>query len=253
MQQLLTVSTRGLLACSVFAVTVSTAPLVLLMAQRDHEIIGPTSESLAAWYFMTFGLALQLLLLCLFALYIKRKITRAFDLSYQMNKSDRILAMRAALVGVQNSVIAQGGVQFIIYFTLGLFPFFYTKHDYWLPVGSLAYPLIGYKLANTVIKPQADSSNGTSGKSKESNESSLAHQSKSDDKSFNFDSVHPPSSFVQGGSQALANVPHHGGGHGHRHSKGGASSHERFEKMASQYQEPPNLKDEDEHSGDEYV
>jgi hypothetical protein len=248
MQRLLVVSTRGLLVCSVLAIVVSTAPLVLLLARRENEIIGPTRASLATWYFMTFGMALQLLLLCVFALYIKRKIKRAFDMSYQMNKSERILAMRAALLGVQNSAVAQSGVQCVIYFALGLFPFFYTKHDYWFPVGSLAYPLIGYKLANTVIKTVANSSNATSGKSKESNESSLAHPSQSDDKSFKFDSVHPPSSFAQGGSVALANAPHHGGGHGNHRA-----SHEHFEKMASQYQEPGSFKDEDEHSGDEYV
>jgi hypothetical protein len=200
---------------------------------------------------MTFGLALQLLLLCVFAIYLKRKITRAFDVSYQTNKSERIVAMRKALLGVQSSVITQSGVQFVIYLTLGVFPFFYDKHDYWLPVGSLAYPLIGYKLANTVIKTVADSSNNTSGKTKESNESSLAHPSKSEDsKSFNFDSAKPPSSFAQGGSTALANVPHHGD---HHHHAKRSATHERFEKNVSQYQEPAELKDEDEHSGDEYV
>lgn len=247
MQRLLVLVTNGQLACSVIAIVVSSAPLVLLLA-RDDEIIGPTPAALATWYCITLGFALQLLFVFAFALYIKRKIKRAFDVSYQMNESEHILAMRNALLGVQNSAVVQSGVQCLIYLALGLFPFFYTKHDYWMPVGTLAYPIIGYKLAKTAINTGTGSSNNASGKSKESNQSSLAAHpsSKSDDKSFNFDSVKPPSSFGLGGSIA----PQQGGGHGKRHSK--ASASERFEKNKSHYQEDRGG-DEDEHSGDEYV
>jgi len=151
------------LAC-VLGIIGGALPLITLFASDNG------SDDLAvAIYFLYQSLTVfQVILLGVQAYWTMKKVAEALDLSYSITKSERSLEIKDALNGIEKENILQAIIQSFVYSLFVVFPFMVNSHNYFLPIGWLAYSILGKKLCFTTL---ADSKYGskTSGSSKTSN------------------------------------------------------------------------------------
>ncbi len=140
-----------------FAAAVGMLPLITLFASDGKDTI-----AMVVYYLVIGGTWLQLTLLFLQARYVKRKVSKALDASYETAPSQRIKDIKAGLVGIQRQNIIQTVVQGTFFMVLTLFPFMYNRHDYWLPASTIGYALVGFKLAKTTVRDTNASKTGGS-------------------------------------------------------------------------------------------
>jgi hypothetical protein len=79
-----------------------------------------------------------------------------------MSKAARTQAIKEALVSLQRESILQCTYQIVVYSLFLLRPWFYNKHAYLFPVSSIAYAVLGKKVAFTTVDVEHGSGASTS-------------------------------------------------------------------------------------------
>ncbi len=107
------------------------------------------------------------------AWYIQKKLTQCLDQSYKMSPSEKTLVMKAKLREAQKLPLKTMPIFVIAYLTMFIWPFMWTKHDYFFPVTMIAFIVQGLKVAKTSITSKEESSiaNKSSGKSSSGDDS----------------------------------------------------------------------------------
>jgi len=146
-QHLVKVNDVGSAILCTFAAIVGCLPLISLFGSDGTDTL-----AVVVYYLTIGGTWFQLVLLFLQARYVKRKVAKALDASYSTSKNQRIMDIKIGLVGIQKENIRQTIVQGTLFMLLTVFPFFYNRHDYWLPASTIGYALVGYKLAKTTVR-----------------------------------------------------------------------------------------------------
>ncbi len=83
--------------------------------------------------------------------YIKHELSKTLDMSYSMAKSEKTLVMKKKLRKMQNGAIKPALVVTIIYLFQFVWPFMWTKHDYFLAISWIVFAVMGLRTAKTSI------------------------------------------------------------------------------------------------------
>lgn len=92
------------------------------------------------------------------ALFIKARVIHTLDRSQQIAALPKTKVMKAKLVSMQNSAIRQGALLALTFLIQIIWPFFWTKHDYYLPISWLVMPIVGLRVARTSISDRENES-----------------------------------------------------------------------------------------------
>jgi hypothetical protein len=150
----------GSLVLCICAGSLGLVPLVCLALSDGRD-----TAALACYLVTTGGTFVTVVLLLVQAVYVKSAIVKVLDQSYSMTKAARTQAIKVALVSVQRESIFQCAYQIVVYSLFLLLPWFYDKHAYFFPISSIAYAVLGKKVAFTTIDVERSSGGSTMGAS----------------------------------------------------------------------------------------
>jgi len=108
--------------------------------------------------FHTATTCMSLIFVAVQAIYVKNRVVEVFDNSYKMTKQKRILLAKERTVANQMQAFKQGAIYGFVFLVIFIWPFMWTKHDYYLPISWITYPLVAYRVARTSLS-QADNDN----------------------------------------------------------------------------------------------
>ncbi|GBG34050.1 Teneurin-4 [Hondaea fermentalgiana] len=85
------------------------------------------------------------------AFFIKARVIHTLDRSHRVAAMPKMLVLKDKLVAMQNSAIRQGALLAILFLIQLVWPFLWTKHDYYLPLSWLVMPIVGMRVAKTAF------------------------------------------------------------------------------------------------------
>jgi len=85
------------------------------------------------------------------AWYMDRRLSATLMDSYSLSQQERTLVIKKKLNDMQAHPMKQGAVLAFLFFIQFIWPFFWNKHDYFLPISWLVMPIAGLRVSKTSL------------------------------------------------------------------------------------------------------